>query len=586
MVVVTNVGMKSVDIVIITVREDEHRAVLTRIPGSVDSGRTNRTYSRATLPRQQGGTLSVAVVKTAEQGNSAARSTAQDAIEDLHPRWIFLVGIAGALPEPEIALGDVILANRLHAFTIGAATEGGLEFADQGAQMPRSVENLVAGLVAFEPLLGGWETEDSIRVPRPRVDKKRVYGPTSWRKKVRDALTVSAPRTVPQAHGRPVATTPFVVKNAELTAGWRASARDVAAVEMELEGVYAAARRADCPVLMIRGISDIVGLARDPAWTTYACNAAASFCLALLHNVPASYLPLGQQRRDGSRGVASRTNRAWAVLDTEAGRSQFRSDISGKVSQIVIEDGEPASVTDDEGASLAMSPDGSLLAIMIGRTLRISTVGHSGTVRPWEDFDFDPDEEMPEVRVRAVARKGDLEVWCAVAYGDRTRFASLSRSMRPVWHEAKNPKAAQYAAFYGSRLVLVTVDRSDSGHARCKCWQVPLRPGADAAEWAPIGRDPRTVTAIDAARVGRRTYLCLLAGVADGREGETTGTDLLVLSAGSTDLLVERLDSVYEHVSVVRHPEGDPETLCVLLAKRGEDRAWESRMLQRPGAAT
>jgi hypothetical protein len=53
---------------------------------------------------------------------------------------------------------------------------------------------------------------------------------------------------------------------------------------MELEGMYAAARtrRRIYPILVSKGISDIVGFDRDDAWTKYACETAASGALALL----------------------------------------------------------------------------------------------------------------------------------------------------------------------------------------------------------------------------------------------------------------------------------------------------------------
>jgi len=50
---------------------------------------------------------------------------------------------------------------------------------------------------------------------------------------------------------------------------------------MELGGVYKAAQRPDKPVLSVRGISDVVGFSRSPAWTEYACHTAAAFAHAL-----------------------------------------------------------------------------------------------------------------------------------------------------------------------------------------------------------------------------------------------------------------------------------------------------------------
>jgi nucleoside phosphorylase len=51
---------------------------------------------------------------------------------------------------------------------------------------------------------------------------------------------------------------------------------------MESAGVYRAAHH--LPILAIRGISDIVGLRRDEAWTKYACETAAAFALSLANS--------------------------------------------------------------------------------------------------------------------------------------------------------------------------------------------------------------------------------------------------------------------------------------------------------------
>jgi hypothetical protein len=77
----------------------------------------------------------------------------------------------------------------------------------------------------------------------------------------------------------------LTIKNTELASEWQRSARHAAAVEMELGGVYLAARYGgdgSTRVLAIRGISDIVGYKRQPEWTAFACRSAAAFTYALI----------------------------------------------------------------------------------------------------------------------------------------------------------------------------------------------------------------------------------------------------------------------------------------------------------------
>lgn len=75
------------------------------------------------------------------------------------------------------------------------------------------------------------------------------------------------------------------MKDPELLIPWLATARNLLAIEMESGGVYRAVRER-CPMLTIRGISDIVGLKRADAWTKYACASAAAFTRAFLRTRP------------------------------------------------------------------------------------------------------------------------------------------------------------------------------------------------------------------------------------------------------------------------------------------------------------
>jgi hypothetical protein len=69
---------------------------------------------------------------------------------------------------------------------------------------------------------------------------------------------------------------------------------------MEAAGVYRAAR-GRCPMLAIRGISDIVGFKRDEDWIAYACRSAAHFARAYLRTTPVTPSSLGTALREPSR---------------------------------------------------------------------------------------------------------------------------------------------------------------------------------------------------------------------------------------------------------------------------------------------
>ena len=247
--------------------------------------------------------------------------------------------------------------------------------------MPRPVEDLVASLASFETLLAGWETQKSIGMPRPQWTNTASTA-RKLAEKVRNALAVSTQRASRRLMNESTATTPFVVKAANLSL--RGSARDVAAFEMRLAGVYEAARREPgYPVVAIRGISDIVGLRRDSAWTRYACNAAASFCVTLLHQhtgfVSVGAVQGAAKQTSSSPPTAASPIRGTAVTAQQgldgAGRSQRASDAASSGTDRLESRGELNSRRVSRGSPARV---------------HITTDGRSGTsspipmtTRPW-----------------------------------------------------------------------------------------------------------------------------------------------------------------------------------------------------------
>jgi nucleoside phosphorylase len=285
-----------IDFGIITVREDEFKAVLKRLP--VEDMVTGRqTYAWSRLQTTKGNEYQIATIKCPEQGNLSGHSVATNLIEDLDPQWIILVGIAGSIPDYEYTLGDVVLATRLYDFCITAITEPGKrkisqQFNARGGAMHPEVLSLVAVISAIEPRLEGWNTPEALTVERPKVSfgSKKFYGDDKWKNKVRECLRKyfgsKSKRKNPIVFSGPIASSDTLVKSTQLAKSWLQYGKQINAVEMELAGVYQAAWNKQKPVLAIRGISDIVGFDRSPEWTEYACQTAASFMAALLRNQP------------------------------------------------------------------------------------------------------------------------------------------------------------------------------------------------------------------------------------------------------------------------------------------------------------
>ena len=144
-----------IDFGIITIREDEFEAALDRQPrfGSM-AGRRWYNFGRIELPN--GGEYLTAVVRCTEQGTGEAQAVANDLIEELRPRWLLVVGIAGGIPADEFSLGDVVVSTRIHDLSVESALQGGeREFALMGGPIHRAAAIIVANLAAMKEVLHG-----------------------------------------------------------------------------------------------------------------------------------------------------------------------------------------------------------------------------------------------------------------------------------------------------------------------------------------------------------------------------------------------------------------------------------------------
>jgi nucleoside phosphorylase/tetratricopeptide (TPR) repeat protein len=279
-----------VDVGIITMKNEELRAVLKRFPVECKADGSIR-YNISRFVDANDTSHYVAIVRAAEQGDISAHATARSLIDDLNPNFVILIGIAGAVPQQEFTLGDVIMATRMYDFTVSAANPGAaVELSTRSEPSHRVVQILAANLAADVDDLGDWNSDASIGMPRPPValDNRNFRGPKSWKDAVRDALEHYFGRSgndrSPIVLDGAIGSGSTLVKDPELLQKWLGAARDLKAVEMEIAGVFEAARsiQGDVPVLVIRGLSDVVGFKRDRRWTDYACHSSASFLRAYL----------------------------------------------------------------------------------------------------------------------------------------------------------------------------------------------------------------------------------------------------------------------------------------------------------------
>lgn len=338
----TDSALPKVDYGIITIKEEEFSAVKSRfVPMELIHGR-DRSYFRGVVQTRTGKSRTVAIVRSPNQGQGEAQAVASDLIADLEPRWILVVGIAGAVPAEEFGLGDVLLASRLLDFSVQAAIEDHTPELDaSGSRVHPMVERLLSFLPDIADVLGPWDTRESVGILRPtlsipkELEDDHYYGDSLWRLRVRNALRTRfrGNRTAykPRLRIGGAATSNTLVKDTQLVSQWKSAARSITHMEMELGGVYRAAWKStrSVPVLSVRGISDVVGFRRDAKWTNYACATAASFVDALVtsdlpffDDRPARSLPAIIDLSKAAGGDPPEDTRAVEVtLDVDVGGS-------------------------------------------------------------------------------------------------------------------------------------------------------------------------------------------------------------------------------------------------------------------------
>src|SRR5262249_41137402 len=153
-----------------------------------------------------------------------------------------------------------VLGTRVVDFAVTAALEGGQQQLDaRGGAMHRDVRALLAHLPAQGPRLPDWRSGAALGASPPHEQRPsslagaasdpRFYGSPEARAEVYRSLApyfgAQPSRRLPSFTARPIASSNTLVRNNELLARWRDASRPIAAVEMELAGVFEAVQNQD-----------------------------------------------------------------------------------------------------------------------------------------------------------------------------------------------------------------------------------------------------------------------------------------------------------------------------------------------------
>src|SRR5580704_13355119 len=147
-----------IDIGILTIREDEFRAVLKVFPDEHGIYKSrHREYTLRTTDAGQRARYRLAILRQIEQGNGEAQEATRDLCDDLQPSLILVVGIAGGLPSDDISLGDIVLSTHVHDFSVEARKfQGETTYNVGGGPIVKEIATGVANLAARVSNMGEW----------------------------------------------------------------------------------------------------------------------------------------------------------------------------------------------------------------------------------------------------------------------------------------------------------------------------------------------------------------------------------------------------------------------------------------------
>jgi nucleoside phosphorylase len=275
-----------IDFIIITALEDERNALLDKLPGYQrlkPSDEDIRVYFRSNLPvifaDGSTGAYRIVIMPLLGMGRVQATIATSDAIHRWQPRYVMLVGIAGGVAAKGVKLGDILVADQIVDYELQKLTS-------KGAQIRWRVHP------ADPRLLGAI----------------RNFSDESWQALMR---VERLGRGAPKRHVGPIASGDKVIAFGEVLTHYQSPWPELIGVEMEAAGVATASFQAAKPpgFFMVRAVADFAdeakGSNRVEKWRSYACDAAASFVIALLKSGPVPLAVSGPVREQPSGPTSS-----------------------------------------------------------------------------------------------------------------------------------------------------------------------------------------------------------------------------------------------------------------------------------------
>jgi nucleoside phosphorylase len=256
----------SCDFVIVCAVEDEFKALETVLGKGKEEVRVlgdPQTYYRWTL-NADGRDLQIVAGQPTTKGSGLAGILATKLIMHFRPTLVAMVGISAGNKEYGVAYGDILVANPAWNYEFGRRMPNG---AFQPDPLPIPLDARLADYVK--------------ELKRDRVWLDEI-------KRQRKESGGEVPKDELQIHLGAIATGSAVIEDPRIMNEMISHKRDLVGLEMEIYGVYEAARNTRDPAplfIAFKSVSDFPGDDRDGWIRRYAAYTSAAYCVRFLRGL-------------------------------------------------------------------------------------------------------------------------------------------------------------------------------------------------------------------------------------------------------------------------------------------------------------
>jgi hypothetical protein len=273
---------------------------------------------------------------------------------------------------------------------------------------------------------------------------------------------------------------------------------------------------------------------------------------------------------------ASLAPRAWVVLESpSSGRLCLRVTETGGVEAAPISEGQAKFPRSSPEASLAIAPDGSVIATVVGQELRFHEVDtKSGSVYFWRGPIQIP-KSVKAPRVLAIAPRGEDDVRLALATDKSLIFLSTIGELSEAdsLRQLQVEPPVTHAAFLGTLLLFIK-------NGRVWEWTSDTHGSREWGSSSGFVSQEAKIIAVDTSLASGVPVVALLMKRSDG------ATYLLMMTADGDEIRRLELEEAANDLVLVRDRQGEPGTPCALAGTATKMKVSCFRESEATGAVT